>query len=99
MEVTTIGIDLAKNVFACALRIAVGEWRCAGNRRAQVLSFMRGLPRCVVGILSGRPNLPAFSALDFAACPWQACKSGVSLRYARMLWIVEPVTPAAYLRF
>ena len=49
MEVTTIGIDLAKNVFAVCGAESSGRLVMRRQlRRAQVLSFMRGLPRCVV---------------------------------------------------
>ena len=51
MEVTTIGIDLAKNVFAgCGADSSGRVLMRRQLRRAQVLSFMRGLPRCVVGM-------------------------------------------------
>src|ERR1700738_5719732 len=51
MEVTTIGIDLAKNVFAVRAADSIGRVAMRRQlRRAQVLSFMRGLPRCVVGM-------------------------------------------------
>src|ERR1700724_2793549 len=52
MEVTTIGIDLAKNVFAVCGAESSGRvvMRRQLLRRAQVLGFMRGLPRCVVGM-------------------------------------------------
>jgi hypothetical protein len=51
MEVTTIGIDLAKNVFAvCGAESSGRVVMRRQLRRAQVLSFMRGLPRCVVGM-------------------------------------------------
>ena len=51
MEVTTIGIDLAKNVFAvCGANSSGRVLMRRQLRRAQVLSFMRGLPRCVVGM-------------------------------------------------
>src|ERR1700676_180472 len=51
MEVTTIGIDLAKNVFAVCGADSSGRVVMRRQlRRAQVLSFMRGLPRCVVGM-------------------------------------------------
>ena len=51
MEVTTIGIDLAKSVFAVSA--ADGSGRVVIRRqlrRAQMLGFMRELPRCVVGM-------------------------------------------------
>jgi transposase len=49
MEVTTIWIDLAKNVFAvCGAESSGRAVMRRQLRRAQVLSFMRGLPRCVV---------------------------------------------------
>jgi len=48
MEVTTIGIDLAKNVFAVCVTDGSGRVVMRQQlRRAQVLGFMRGLPRCV----------------------------------------------------
>jgi len=51
MEVTTIGIDLAKNVFAVSAADSSGRVVMRRQlRRAQVLGFMRGLPRCVVGM-------------------------------------------------
>jgi transposase len=50
MEVTTIGIDLAKNVFAvCGADSSARVVIRRQVRRAQVLGFMRGLPRCAVG--------------------------------------------------
>ena len=51
MEITTIGIDLAKNVFA--LSGADGRGRVVLRkqlRRAQVLEFLGKLGRCVVGM-------------------------------------------------
>src|SRR5271167_846223 len=51
MEVTTIGIDLAKNVFAVSAADSSGRVVMRRQlRRAQVLGFMRGLPRCTVGM-------------------------------------------------
>ena len=51
MEVTTIGIDLAKIVFALSGADSRGRVVIRRQlRRAQVLGFMRGLPRCVVGM-------------------------------------------------
>ena len=51
MEVTTIGIDLAKSVFAVSGADSRGRVVIRRQlRRAQVLGFMRGLPRCVVGM-------------------------------------------------
>ena len=50
MEVTTIGIDLAKSVFAVSGADSRGRVVIRRQlRRPQVLGFMRGLPRCVVG--------------------------------------------------
>ena len=53
MEVTTIGIDLAKNVFAlsCADRRGAVLLR-RKLRRGQVLEFMGKLKPCVVGMES-----------------------------------------------
>ena len=51
MKVTTIGIDLAKSVFAVSGADSRGRVVIRRQlRRAQVLGFMRGLPRCVVGM-------------------------------------------------
>ena len=51
MEVTTIGIDLAKSAFAVSGADSSGRVVMRRQlRRAQVLSFMRGLPRCTVGM-------------------------------------------------
>ncbi len=51
MEVTTIGIDLAKSVFAVSGADRRGRVIVRRQlRRAQVLGFMRGLPRCTVGM-------------------------------------------------
>jgi hypothetical protein len=50
MEVTTIGIDLAKSVFAVSGADSRGRVVIRRQlRRAQVLGFMRGLSRGVVG--------------------------------------------------
>jgi hypothetical protein len=50
MEVTTIGIDLAKSVFAVSGADSRGRVVIRRQlRRTQVLGFMRGPPRCVVG--------------------------------------------------
>ena len=51
MEITTIGIDLAKSVFAVCGADSSGRVVMRRQlRRPQVLNFMRGLPRCVVGM-------------------------------------------------
>jgi transposase len=51
MEVTTIGIDLAKSVFAVCGADRLGRVVIRRQlRRAQVLGFMRALPRCLVGM-------------------------------------------------
>lgn len=53
MEVTTIGIDLAKNVFALSLADRRGAVRLRRKlRRGQVLEFMGKLKPCVVGMES-----------------------------------------------
>ena len=66
MEVTTIGIDLAKNVFAVCGADSSGRVLMRRQlRRAQVLSFMRGLPRCVVGMeASGGGLVPERGELE-----------------------------------
>ncbi len=61
MEVTTIGIDLAKSVFAVSGADRRGRVIVRRQlRRAQVLGFMRGLPRCTVGMFILQ-NLPAIA--------------------------------------
>jgi Transposase len=51
MEITTIGIDLAKSVFAVCGADSSGRVVMRRQlRRPKVLNFMRGLPRCVVGM-------------------------------------------------
>ena len=51
MEVTTIGIDLAKSVLAVSGADRRGRVIVRRQlRRAQVLGFTRGLPRCTVGM-------------------------------------------------
>jgi transposase len=51
MEVTTIGIDLAKSVFAVSAADGSGRLVIRRQlRRAQMLGFMRELPRSVVGM-------------------------------------------------
>ena len=53
MEITTIGIDLAKSVFAVSGAEARGKVVVRRQlRRAQVLEFMRQLAPCVVGMES-----------------------------------------------
>ena len=53
MEITTIGIDLAKSVFAVSGADARGKVVVRRQlRRAQVLEFMRQLAPCVVGMES-----------------------------------------------
>jgi hypothetical protein len=65
MEITTIGIDLAKSVLAVSGAASRGLRVMRRQlRRAQVLNFRRGLPRCVVGLAarggaqSGRASSP-----------------------------------------
>ena len=51
MQVTTIGLDLAKNVFQ--VHGATGDGEVVLNRslrRAQVHRFFESIPRCLVGI-------------------------------------------------
>ena len=51
MEITTIGIDLAKNVFALSGADRKGKVVLRRQlRRAQLLQFLRGLEPCVVGM-------------------------------------------------
>jgi transposase len=51
MQITTIGLDIAKNVFQvhgidAAEKVVVRKQL----RRGQVLAFLRALPRCLIGI-------------------------------------------------
>ena len=51
MKITTIGLDIAKNVFQvhgidAAEKVVVRKQL----RRGQVLAFFRALPRCLIGI-------------------------------------------------
>lgn len=51
MEITTIGIDLAKSVFALSCAEVHGKVVLRKQlRRAQVLPFLREQPRCLVGM-------------------------------------------------
>ena len=51
MEITTLGIDLAKSVFQLHGTDAGGKVVLRKRlRRNQVLEFMASLPRCLVGI-------------------------------------------------
>ena len=50
-EITTVGLDLAKNVFQVHGVDAEGSTVLRKQlRRAQVLAFFSGLPRCLVGM-------------------------------------------------
>ena len=52
MEITTIGLDLAKNVFQVHAISSTGEVVVRrALRRAQVLPFFSKLPPCLVGVL------------------------------------------------
>ena len=51
MEITTIGLDIAKNVFQVHGADAAGLPALRRKlRRADVLEFFQALPRCLVGI-------------------------------------------------
>ncbi len=51
MEITTVGLDLAKNVFQVHAISSTGEVVVRrALRRAQVIPFFEKLPRCLVGI-------------------------------------------------
>lgn len=51
MEITTVGLDLAKNVFQLHAIDGAGAVVLRKRlRRAQVLSFFADLPGCVVGL-------------------------------------------------
>ena len=63
MQVTTIGLDIAKNVFQvhgidAAQKVVVGKQL----RRSQVLEFFKALPPCVIGIDGGRRHGPLLGA-------------------------------------
>ena len=50
-KITTIGLDLAKNVFQVHGVDETARWLCARRlRRSQVLGFFGGMPRCLVGM-------------------------------------------------
>jgi len=54
MTITTIGLDIAKNVFQVHGADAAGAALLRKKlRRSQVLDFFSQLPRCVVGIEAG----------------------------------------------
>ena len=46
MQITTIGLDIAKNVFQVGKKVVVRKQL----RRKQVLAFFKALPSCLVGI-------------------------------------------------
>lgn len=51
MKITTIGLDIAKNVFQVhAVDDATGEVMCRKLRRGAVLKFFAGLDPCLIGI-------------------------------------------------
>ena len=51
MEITTVGIDLAKNVFQVHAIGGAGEVIARrALRRAQVVPFFRKLPPCLIGM-------------------------------------------------
>jgi transposase len=50
MEITTIGLDLAKNVFQIHAVSDTGEVVVRRLRRAQMIPFFSKLPRCLVGM-------------------------------------------------
>jgi transposase len=51
MEITTVGLDLAKNVFQVHAVDAGGQVAVRRTlRRAQVVPFFAKLPRCLVGM-------------------------------------------------
>ena len=50
MEITTVGLDLAKNVFQVHAVSDTGEVVVRRLRRAQMIPFFSKLPRCLVGM-------------------------------------------------
>jgi transposase len=50
MEITTVGLDLAKNVFQVHALSDAGEVVVRRLRRAQMIPFFSKLPRCLVGM-------------------------------------------------
>jgi transposase len=56
MQITTIGLDLAKSVFQVHGVDAAGQVVVRKSlRRAQMLAFFSKLPPCLVGIEAARP--------------------------------------------
>ena len=50
MQITTIGLDIAKNVFQVHGVDTLAEWSSFGSWRGHILGFFEALPRCLVGI-------------------------------------------------
>ena len=50
MEITTVGLDLAKNVFQVHAINAPAKLSCRALRRAQMRRFFEQLDPCLVGI-------------------------------------------------
>jgi transposase len=62
MQISTIGIDLAKNVFQVHGVDAAGKVVVTRQlRRGQVLGFLAKLPRCLVGMEA--PDYPDMSSV------------------------------------
>jgi len=73
MEITTVGIDLAKSIFQVHAVDAVGHVVVRkALRRAQVVPFFAKLPRCSVDFsgtnrMLGRVTAPQMAAASFAS--------------------------------
>ncbi len=85
-EVTTIGVDLAKNVFQVHGVTVAGEIVIRRQlRRRHVLSFFEKPPRCLVGmaeLIARRPTKVAAVALanKMARIAWVVLTRGESYR-------------------
>ena len=84
MEITTVGLDLAKNVFQVhAIGSTGGVVVRRSLRRAQVIPFFSKLPPCLIGMESHEPSLGARAgwsrsrgAADAAGLRQALCEAG-----------------------
>ena len=89
MQVTAIGLDLAKHVFQVHGVDAQGQpVLCRRLRRSEVVAFFAGLPACLIGMeacatvhSSRQPSVPHHRrAITY---PWQQAVSLVCQRFAQ----------------
>ncbi len=68
MQVSTIGVDLAKNVFQAHGVDAAGKVTVTKQlRRGQVMGFFAELPPCLVGMMLGRVTASQMAAASAAS--------------------------------